>query len=68
MDIHPDTLVMVEWYSQKRKHWIPHRHHAIIVSYSQALKWYKQGVAMQCHTIDSQLLEELLYERKPKAY
>jgi hypothetical protein len=62
--MHPDTPVMVEWYSHR---WIPSKHHAVIVPYLKALEWYNCGAKMVAYTIDTDLFEELFHERRPKA-
>jgi hypothetical protein len=58
--MHPDTPVIVEWYTYER---IPRTHHALLMTWANALRWRKQGVQMTCYTVDTDLYEGLFHER-----
>lgn len=50
--MHPDTLVLVEWYDQ----FIPPRHHFMVARYGSAIEGIRQGWTLAIHPLDPELL------------
>lgn len=59
MPVHPNTLVIVEWWSHR---WIPSTHYATITTYAQAAEWHEQGAKMLCFELEDGLYEEFGYD------
>jgi hypothetical protein len=60
--LHPDTPVMVEWWSHR---WIPSVHHATITTYRQAMAWHLAGAKMACFELEDGLYQELTGHKLP---
>jgi hypothetical protein len=62
--MHPDTPVIVEWYTFER---IPRTHHALVMTYANAYNWVKHGVKLKYRVVDPLLYEEFPHERGQKS-